>query len=119
MATNMIAPSTYTKVTFSDGSTASVDAYGTVSVPSGFVGEMLDAGFLLSQSGTATGKQGFYGATPIVQRTGATQAAVVTTAATSTTPYGFASAAQADAIVTLVNELRAALVALGMIKGSA
>lgn len=61
----------------------------------------------------------FYGVTPIAQRSGAAQAAVTTTAATSTTPYGFSTAAQADAIVTLVNELRAALVALGAIKGSA
>lgn len=63
---------------------------------------------------------GFYGlASPIAQRSGSAQAAVGTTAATSTTPYGFGSAAQADAIVTLVNELRAAMVALGLIKGSA
>lgn len=61
---------------------------------------------------------GFYGVTPVAQRTSASQAAVTTTAATSTTPYGFGTAAQADAIVTLVNELRAALVALGAIKGS-
>lgn len=70
--------------------------------------------------GTATTqKLGFYNATPIVQRSGASQAAVTTTAATNTSPYGFTTAAQADAIVTLVNELRAALVALGLIKGSA
>jgi len=64
-------------------------------------------------------KLGFLGATPIVQRAGAAQAAVVTTSATNSSPYGFATAAQADAIVTLVNELRAALVANGLIKGSA
>lgn len=64
-------------------------------------------------------KISFYGVTPIVQRSGAAQAAVTTTAATSTTPYGFSSAAQADAIVTLVNELRAWAVAIGGIKGSA
>lgn len=59
-----------------------------------------------------------YGATPIVQRTSASQAAVVTTAPTNSSPYGFSTSAQAAAIVTLVNELRAALVALGAIKGS-
>lgn len=70
--------------------------------------------------GTATGqKLGFHNATPVVQRAGAAQAAVVTTAATQTTPYGFATQAQADALVTLVNELRAALVEKGLIKGSA
>lgn len=70
--------------------------------------------------GTAiTQKLGFFNATPIVQRAGAAQAAVVTTGATNSSPYGFATAAQADAIVTLVNELRAALVAFGLIKGAA
>lgn len=60
----------------------------------------------------------FYGVTPIVQRAGSAQAAVTTTASTSTTPFGYTQA-QADAIVALVNEMRAALVALGLIKGAA
>ena len=69
--------------------------------------------------GTAVGQKiGFWNATPIVQRASDSQAAVVGTAATNSTPYGY-SQAQADAIVTLVNELRAALVAVGIIKGSA
>lgn len=59
------------------------------------------------------------GTLPVGMRSGAAQAAVTTTAATSTTPYGFATAAQADAVVTLVNELRATLVAAGIIKGAA
>lgn len=72
-----------------------------------------------TQIGTAASqKLGFLGATPIVQRVGAAQDAVATTAATSTTPFGYAEA-QANAIVTLVNELRAALVAFGLIKGAA
>jgi len=75
------------------------------------------------------------------QPTGANQAAVSgtigaalgTTAATTTTPWGFGSSTQADAIATrvnqllvdvaanttLVNQLRSDLVALGLIKGSA
>lgn len=73
----------------------------------------------MNVGGAVTDKLGFYGATPIVQRVGAAQTAVATTGATNTTPYGFASAAQADAIVTLANELRAALVAVGIIKGAA
>lgn len=68
---------------------------------------------------SAAHKLGFYDAVAIVQRAGAAQAAVATTAATQTTPYGYTTAAQADAIVTLVNECRAALVALGLIKGAA
>jgi nucleoside permease NupC len=85
-------------------------------------------------------KVSFYGVTPIVQRSSSNQAAVATTAITapattasiSTAHYGYTST-QADAIsaavanlvtrvaanTTLVNELRAALVALGAIKGAA
>lgn len=73
-------------------------------------------GVILGQSGDYIG---FYGATPVVKRGNASQAAVGTTAATATTPYGFSTAAQADSIVTLVNEIRATLVALGLMKGSA
>ena len=68
---------------------------------------------------STTEKISFYGITPIVQRSGAAQAAAAATAATATTPYGYTTAAQADAIVTLVNELRAALVANGLISGAA
>lgn len=69
--------------------------------------------------GTATTQKiGFYNATPIVQRSGAAQTAVVTTAATQTTPFGYSTGAQADAIVTLVNELRAWAVAQGFIAGA-
>ena len=60
----------------------------------------------------------FYGATPIPQRAGAAQAQVVTTAPTNVTPYGYTQA-QATAILTLLNEVQAALVVLGLIKGSA
>lgn len=70
--------------------------------------------------GTAVGqKVSVYGVTPIVQRSGAAQVAVATTSSTQTTPWGFASQAQADSIITLVNELRASLVAFGVIKGAA
>ena len=65
-----------------------------------------------------TDKVSLYGVTPIAQRTSANQATVTTTAATTTTPWGYSTSTQANAIVTLVNELQAALVALGAIKGS-
>lgn len=90
---------------------------------------------------TAAAQRAFFGATPIAQPASANQAAVtasvgtavVSTAATQTTPWGFATQAQADALVSRVNELkalseaekvllnevRAGLVALGLIKGSA
>lgn len=76
-----------------------------------------DDGYVVGQS--TSSKVGFYGATPIAQRSGASQAAVTTAAATSTTPFGYATSTQADAIVTLVNEIRATLVALGLMKGGA
>ena len=63
---------------------------------------------------TATSLVGFYGATPVVQQTGGT-AAVTTTAVTSTSPFGYTTSTQAQAIVTLVNELRAALVTYGLL----
>lgn len=72
------------------------------------------------QIGTASNqKLGLLGATPVAQRSGAAQTAVVATAATQTTPWGFSTQSQADSIVTLLNEIRAGLVALGAIKGSA
>jgi UDP-N-acetyl-D-mannosaminuronic acid transferase (WecB/TagA/CpsF family) len=73
-------------------------------------------GYCMGQS--TTDKIAFYGATPVVQRSGSVQAAVATTAATTTTPYGFSTLTQANAIVTLVNEIRATLVANGMIAGA-
>lgn len=61
-----------------------------------------------------------YGVTPVAQRTNAAQAAVVTTNAVSTTSniWGFSTSTQANSLVSLVNELRTALVNLGAIKGS-
>ncbi len=73
-----------------------------------------------SQIGTAVGqKLAFHGSAPVVQRTGAAQAAVATTASTQTTPFGYTTAAQADGIITLLNEIRATLVEKGIMKGSA
>lgn len=72
-------------------------------------------GYLVGQS--ATDLVGFYGASPVAQRSSASQAAVDTTASTTTSPFGY-SQAQADGIITLLNEIRAALVAIGIIKGS-
>lgn len=73
-----------------------------------------------SKIGTSTTQLiGVYGAAPIAQRSGAAQAAVATTASTQATPFGYTTAAQADGIVTLLNELRAWAVAQGWIKGSA
>ena len=67
---------------------------------------------------TSTSKVGFHGVEPSAMRASVSQTSVVTTGATSSTPYGFTTKAQADAIVTLLNEIRAALVEKGIIKGS-
>jgi hypothetical protein len=61
---------------------------------------------------------GFYSTAPIAQPSGAAQAAVATDAATTgAATYGFTSA-QANGMVATVNAMRAALIALGLIKGS-
>ena len=61
----------------------------------------------------ATSKIAFYGGTPATQPSIA--AAVVTTVcSTSTSSYGFTSSTQAMAVLTLVNDIRAKLVTLGL-----
>ena len=74
-------------------------------------------GAQIGKSATST-KLGFFAASPVVQPTSASQAAVATDAATTgAATYGFTSA-QANTIVTLLNRIRTDLVALGLIKGS-
>lgn len=63
-------------------------------------------------------KVAFWGATATTRPSGAGQAAVASTAPTSTNPYGFTTSTQAAAIVTLVNQMRSDLVALGLLNGS-
>lgn len=78
---------------------------------------------------SATDLVGFYGATPVVQPSGATQAAITDSsggAASATTGIqaltaGYNSAILANAIATLAaqgNAMRLALVNIGIIKGS-
>ena len=71
-------------------------------------------GTVLGQS--ASDLIAFYNSTPVVQRSGSAQAAVATTTPTNASPYGF-SATQAQAIITLLNEIRATLVGVGLMKG--
>ena len=62
---------------------------------------------------SSSSKIGFYGlTTPIVQP--ALTAAITTAVATSATPYGYATQAQADHIVELANLIRTRLLALGL-----
>jgi len=66
----------------------------------------------------ATDKISFYGATPVAQRAAGSGTAASATAATTTSPWGYATSTQANAIVTLVNEIRATLVGMGAMVGS-
>ena len=70
----------------------------------------------------ATEKLGFHGATPVVMRAGADQVAVSTNALAVAASYSQAEvtaiATRATALTTLANELRAALVEKGIIKGT-
>jgi hypothetical protein len=66
-----------------------------------------------------TDKVSFYGVTPVVQPSSANQAAISTTAATTTTPWGFTTSTQANAVVALANEVQRVLTLLGLWKGSA
>lgn len=65
-----------------------------------------------------TQKISFYGVTPIVQRSGSVQATLGTVTMTQTSPFGFTTSAQGLAVAAQLEELRAALVALGLIAGS-
>ena len=116
-ATHRIAgPTAGTNVTFTNALSLSLG---------GHLGIDNDANVILgtgagTKIGTAvTQKIGFWNVTPVVQPASANQAEVATTAATDSTPWGFSTQAQADSIVTLLNEIRSALVAVGIIKGAA
>jgi hypothetical protein len=81
------------------------------------------AGLLINE--TAADKRGFHGAAPVAQRAGSAQAAVTAT----TIPNAAGDApdddefdavvARVNALTALANELRAALVEKGIIKGAA
>lgn len=76
----------------------------------------------VSVTTTAAQKLGFHDATPVVQRANASQVAVSTNALAVAASYSQAEvtaiATRATALTTLVNELRAALVEKGLIKGN-
>lgn len=81
--------------------------------------EYLDNG---NDDGTVFGqdsseKISFYGGTPQVQAA-FSSAAVDTTSAVSSSAWGFSTSTQANAIVALVNEIRAELVALNLVATS-
>lgn len=66
-----------------------------------------------------TDKVGFFNMTPIVQRVGAAQAALSPASlVTSLAGFGFYTATLAASFVAQVEEIRASLVAYGLLKGS-
>jgi hypothetical protein len=77
-----------------------------------YIGNGNDDGTDFGQS--TSDKIGFYGlTTPIAQPT--VTAACLTTAATTTTPYGFTTLAQANSLTQCVYDMRTRLVALGLL----
>lgn len=78
-----------------------------------YLGDQCSDGVIVCKN--TSNKLAFYGGTPMAKST-LTATAVVTTVAVSTTSniWGFSTSTQANAIVSLVNELRALIVALGL-----
>lgn len=74
-------------------------------------------GAQLGQS--ATEKIGFWGATPVAQRSSAAQTTIgTTTATTGGGVFGFTTSTQFSAAIAQLEEIRAALVQYGLLKGS-
>ena len=91
-----------------------------MALPRGTDVEMLGANASGGMTVGATSAElvSFYGATAVAQPSGASQAALATTAATTgAATYGLTSA-QANGVITLLNQIRSDLVTLGLIKGS-
>lgn len=88
----------------------------SVAVGVAYQDAQLDGAIVGKSGGTA----GFYGTSATTQPTSASQAAVASTAPVSitATQWGFSTSTQAAAVLTLLNQLRRDLVALGLIKGS-
>lgn len=92
-------------------------------VGDGNTGETLNVGRSgqpVQFGGAATATLGFFGATPVAQPAATNQAAIASTAAVSVsaTQWGYSTSTQATGIVTLLTEIRTALVNTGIIKGS-
>lgn len=73
-------------------------------------------GVLIGNSAT-TDKVGFFATTPVVQPTNSAQAALSLTTATSG-GFGFVSSAAFNSFTAQLENIRASLVTLGLIKGS-
>ena len=87
-------------------------APNTVTSSTQVASESTPDGFILGSN--TTDLIGFYGKTPIVRSAAITLPAA--TASTNTTPYGFTTSAQADAIVTSLRACLTALQANGLLQ---
>lgn len=65
--------------------------------------------------GRSDSKIGFYGLTTPIVKPSFSNAALTTTAMTTNVPWGFASSVNAEHMKDLINEIRAKLVAFGLI----
>lgn len=83
----------------------------TTTTPINIKTPKVSGGFTVGQS--ATDLVSFYGATPIDQAAAITSPG--STAATTTTPWGYGSSTQADAVVTSVRAILVALRDVGII----
>jgi hypothetical protein len=70
----------------------------------------------ISMTGTGS-KAGFFGVSPVVQPANAAQAALTLTTATAS-GYGFSTSTGFNAFIAQIENIRASLVTLGLLKGS-
>lgn len=68
---------------------------------------------------SSTEKVGFYGTPAVVQRASAAQAALTLVTVSTTAGRGFNTSAAFEDMINQLEEIRAALVGLGILKGSA
>ena len=82
-----------------------------------YVGAGGALGTIVGQS--ATELVGFYGTTAVVQRASAAQVALSIITVSTTSGRGFNTSAGFDDMIAQLEEIRAALVGMGILKGSA
>lgn len=78
-----------------------------------YLGTGNDDGVSLGRS--SSDKIAFFGGTPTSRISGGTAAATTAAVSISATQWGFSTSTQANAIVTLVNNLRSQLVTMGLL----
>ena len=76
-----------------------------------YLGDNNSDGTILGK--TAASLVGFFAATPVAQQTA--PSALGTTAVTSSSPYGYATTTQGNAVATAVNLITTALTNLGLV----